>query len=50
MRTLTPETSKSWVFGGVYSPAFFRRFSVEANHYKIKVKGAIQARPAPMSR
>jgi len=40
---LAPETSKSWIFGGVYSPAFLRGFSVEANHYNIKIKSAIQA-------
>ena len=39
---LTPETSKSWVFGGVFSPSFIPRFSVEANYYNIKVDGAIQ--------
>ena len=40
---LKPETSKSWVIGGVYSPGFIPRFSVEANWYDIKIKGAIQA-------
>ena len=40
---LAPETSKSWVFGGVFAPDFFPRFSVEVNHYNIKIKGAIQA-------
>ena len=44
-RNLTPETSKSLVLGGVYSPSWFRRFSVEANWYKIKVDGAIQGIP-----
>jgi len=39
---LKPETSKSWVFGGVYSPSFIPGLSIEANHYNIKVKGAIQ--------
>ena len=39
---LTPETSKSWIFGGVYSPSFLPGFSVEANHYNIRIKGAIQ--------
>ena len=39
---LHPETSKSWVFGGVYSPSFIPRFSVEVNHYNIKIDGAIQ--------
>lgn len=42
---LDPETSRSWVLGGVYSPAWLRGFSVEANWYKIKVEGAIQAIP-----
>ena len=39
---LDPETSKSWVFGGVWSPSFLRGFSIEANWYKIKIDGAIQ--------
>jgi iron complex outermembrane receptor protein len=39
---LKPESSKSWIFGGVYSPSFLPGFSVEANHYNIKIKGAIQ--------
>jgi iron complex outermembrane receptor protein len=42
---LKPETSKSWVIGGVFSPDFIPRFSVEANWYDIKVNGAIQAMP-----
>ena len=42
---LAPETSESWVLGGVYSPSWFPRFSIEANWYKIKVEGAIQAIP-----
>ena len=41
--SLKPETSKGWNLGAVYSPAFIPRFSVEANYYNIKVKGAIQA-------
>jgi len=40
---LKPESSKSWVFGGVYSPSFLPGFSIEANHYNIKIKSAIQA-------
>ena len=40
---LDPETSKSYVLGGVYSPSFLRGFSIEANYYDIKVRGAIQA-------
>ena len=39
---LLPETSKSWIFGGVYSPSFIPRLSVEVNHYNIKIDGAIQ--------
>jgi iron complex outermembrane receptor protein len=39
---LDAETSKSWVVGGVWSPSFLRGFSIEANWYKIEVKGAIQ--------
>ena len=41
-RDLQPETSKSWVLGGVYSPSFLRGLSVETNWYKITVKDAIQ--------
>ena len=41
--TLKPETSKGWNLGAVYSPGFIPRFSVEANYYNIKIKGAIQA-------
>jgi len=40
---LRPESSKSWIFGGVYSPSFLPGFSIEANHYNIKIKNAIQA-------
>ena len=40
---LTPESSKSYIFGGVYSPSFLPGFSIEANHYNIKIKKAIQA-------
>jgi iron complex outermembrane receptor protein len=39
---LQPETSKSWVLGGVYSPGFLPRFSIELNWYSIKIKDAIQ--------
>ena len=42
---LLPETSKSWVVGGVFSPSFIPRFSIEANWYDIKVAGAIPAIP-----
>jgi iron complex outermembrane receptor protein len=44
---LAPETSKSYVVGGVYSPSWLPRFSIEANYYDIKVDGAIQAIPRP---
>ena len=44
--TLKPETSKGWNFGAVFSPTAIPRFSVEANYYKIKIRGAIQARDA----
>lgn len=40
---LDPETSESWIFGGVYSPSYFPGFSIEANYYDIKVRGAIQS-------
>jgi iron complex outermembrane receptor protein len=46
---LTPETSKTWLFGAVYSPAWARdsgfasQLSIEANYYDIKVSGAIAA-------
>ena len=40
---LKPETSKSWVFGGVLNPAAFPGLSIEYNHYNIKINGAIQA-------
>lgn len=40
---LAPETSRSWIFGGVYSPSYIPGLSLEANYYDIKVKGAIQA-------
>jgi iron complex outermembrane receptor protein len=44
---LDAERSESWVVGGVYSPSWLPRFSIEANWYKIKVEGAIQAIPRP---
>ncbi|MBO9696618.1 MAG: TonB-dependent receptor [Sphingopyxis sp.] len=40
---LTPESSRSWIFGGVYSPGFIPGLSLEANYYDIKIKGAIQS-------
>jgi iron complex outermembrane receptor protein len=44
-QNLKPETSKSWVVGGVLSPRFLPRFALEVNYYDIKIKGAIQAVP-----
>ncbi|MGI8932108.1 MAG: TonB-dependent receptor [Sphingomicrobium sp.] len=41
-QNLQPETSKSWVIGGVYSPRFLPGLSAEVNWYKIRVKDAIQ--------
>lgn len=44
---LDPETSKTWLLGAVYSPAWARdsgfasNLSLEANYYDIKVEGAI---------
>jgi iron complex outermembrane receptor protein len=42
---LDAETSKSYVLGGVFSPSFLPRFSIEANYYDIEVRGAVQAIP-----
>jgi iron complex outermembrane receptor protein len=47
-QNLKPETSTSYVFGGVYSPSwarggFARSLSLDVNYYDIKVDGAIQA-------
>jgi len=42
---LKPETSESWVVGGVVNP--IRGFTTELNWYDIKVKSAIQAQGAP---
>jgi iron complex outermembrane receptor protein len=46
---LKAETSKSWVFGGVYSPSFLQRASIEINWYKISIDDAIQAFPAQLT-
>ena len=46
---LDPETSKSWVLGGVYSPSFIPRLSLEVNWYKISIDDAIQAFPAQLT-
>jgi iron complex outermembrane receptor protein len=46
---LKPEKSKTWLFGGVYSPTWARdagfasQLSLEVNYYDIKVQGAIAA-------
>lgn len=42
---LQPETSKSYVIGGVYSPSFITGLALEANYYNIEVEGAVQAVP-----
>jgi iron complex outermembrane receptor protein len=42
---LKPETSTTWVIGGVVNP--IRGFTAELNWYDIKIKGAIQAQGAP---
>ena len=44
---LRPETSRTWLFGAVYAPAWARNssiasnLSIEGNYYDIKVKNAI---------
>ncbi|KQT35443.1 TonB-dependent receptor [Sphingomonas sp. Leaf412] len=48
---LQPETAKTWLFGGVYSPAWARQgfasaLSLEVNYYNIEVDGAIASIPA----
>ncbi|MFL6764637.1 MAG: TonB-dependent receptor [Sphingomicrobium sp.] len=42
---LRPETSESWVVGGVVNP--IRGFTAELNWFDIKIKSAIQAQGAP---
>ena len=42
-QNLKAETSKSWVFGGVFSPAIFPGLSIEYNHYDIEIKDAISS-------
>jgi iron complex outermembrane receptor protein len=42
---LEPESSESYVIGGVYSPSWISGLSLEANYYNIKLQGAIQAIP-----
>ena len=39
---LAAEKSRSWIFGGVYSPSFIPGLSLEGNYYDIRVRGAIQ--------
>jgi iron complex outermembrane receptor protein len=46
---LKPETSKSWVIGGVYAPSFIPRLSLEVNWYKISIDDSIQAFPAQLT-
>jgi iron complex outermembrane receptor protein len=41
-QNLQPETSRGWNFGAVLSPSFLPRFSIEANYYRIRIRGAIQ--------
>lgn len=44
-QALEPETSESYVLGGVYSPSWAPGLALEANYYNVKVNGAIQAIP-----
>ena len=46
---LKAEKSKSWIFGGVFSPAIFPGLTIEYNHYNIDVSNAIQAFPADIT-
>ena len=41
-QNLKPETSRGWNFGAVLSPSFLPRLSIEANYYRIRIRGAIQ--------
>ena len=48
---LRPETARTILVGGVYSPAWargglLRAFNVEVNYYDVKLKGAIASIPA----
>lgn len=50
-QALQPETARTWLFGGVYSPVWARQgfasaLSLEVNYYDIKVDGAIASIPA----
>jgi iron complex outermembrane recepter protein len=46
---LKAEKSKSWIFGGVFSPSIFPGLSIEYNHYNILISNAIQAFPAQIT-
>ncbi len=46
---LKAEKSKSWIFGGVFSPAIFPGLTIEYNHYNIAISNAIQAFPAQIT-
>ncbi|MEG3175161.1 TonB-dependent receptor [Sphingomonas sp. RB3P16] len=54
-KALRPETSRTWLFGGVYSPAWARQsgfasaLSLEVNYYDIKVENAIAAVDAQLT-
>ena len=40
---LSPETSRTWLFGAVYSPSWAGNLNLEVNYYDIVVDGAISA-------
>lgn len=42
-QNLKPEKSRGWNAGAVYSPHFIPRLSLEADYYKIKIRGAIES-------
>lgn len=44
-QALNPESSRSYVVGGVLSPSFIPGLALEANYYNIELEGAIQAIP-----
>jgi iron complex outermembrane receptor protein len=41
-QNLKPETSRGWNFGAVFSPSFIPRLSIEADYYRIRIRGAVQ--------
>ncbi|MBW6522024.1 TonB-dependent receptor [Sphingomonas sp. RHCKR47] len=43
---LRPEIAKSYTFGAVVTPSFFRGFTASADYYHIKVSGAVSS-PTP---